>query len=129
MVATAHLADVDRVAQAYFGPDDTEEIGRSELLRRVADGQAVVLDVRPSLEFESGRIPGALSIPLDELADRLRELPTDQEIAACCRGSFCVLSYDAVRLLTSKGHRAVRLAEGFLEWRLAWMPVMSGAAQ
>jgi rhodanese-related sulfurtransferase len=125
-VAGNHLTDVGSAARAYLGPEDTEEIGREELLRRVADGRAVVLDVRPGPEFAAGHIPGAVSIPIDELADRLGEIPADQDVVAYCRGALCVFSHDAVRLLAAHGRRAVRLTDGFLEWRLAGQPVAAG---
>lgn len=136
-VATAHVGDLDPARRAFLGlapagevtPDPaTEEIGRGELLRRVRDGRAVVLDVRPPREYVAGHIPGAVSIPLDELARRLGELPDDATVVAYCRGEHCVLSYDAVRLLARHGRSAVRLVEGMLEWRMAGLPVESGAA-
>lgn len=122
-VASTHSADVDAAARRYLGPDDTEHIGREELLRRVRAGDAVVLDVRPALEYEAGHIPGALSIPLDDLAERLDELPQDLEIVAYCRGAYCVFSHDAVRLLREHGRRAVRLADGIIEWHAAGEPL------
>lgn len=115
--ASAHLPDVEAAARAYLGPDDTEEIGRDELLRRVDAGEAILLDVRPATEYAAGHIPGAKSIPFDELADHLEELPEDLEVVAYCRGAYCTYSHDAVRLLNSKGQRAVRLADGIVEWR------------
>ncbi|GEL18741.1 ArsR/SmtB family transcription factor [Pseudonocardia asaccharolytica] len=130
-VAAAHLADVDVARTRYLRTqdgEDTEQIGRDELLRRAQAGEAVVLDVRPVPEFAAGHIPGAVSIPLDELPDRLSELPADVEIVAYCRGAYCVLAHDAVRLLTAHGRRAVRLAEGMLEWRLANQPVTATAS-
>lgn len=127
-VAAAHLAEVDAAARRYLGPDDTEQIDREELLRRVSAGRAVVLDVRPAMEYAAGHIPGAVSIPLDELAERIGELPPDIEIVAYCRGAYCVFSHDAVRLLTSHGRRAVSLADGILEWRLAGEPLSITAA-
>ena len=74
-------------------------------------------------EYTAGHIPGAVSVPLDELPDRLAELPAHQEIVAYCRGAYCVLAHDAVRLLTAAGRPARRLADGMLEWRLADLPV------
>ena len=133
-VAAAHVADLEPARRAFLGidragPDDpaTEEIDRDELLRRVRAGEATVLDVRPPREYAAGHIPGALSIPADELDRRLAELPTGTTVVAYCRGPHCVLSYDAVRLLTRHGHRAVRLVDGMLEWRLAGLPVAAGA--
>jgi len=121
-VAGEHLSDVETARIAYLGPD-TEHVTREELLERVRSGEVTVLDVRPAEEYAAGHIPGALSIPLDELAERLGDLPADQEIVAYCRGAYCVLAYDAVRLLTARGRPARRLADGMLEWRLADLPV------
>jgi rhodanese-related sulfurtransferase len=126
-VAATHLAEVVVARARYLGTqdgDDTEQIGRAEL---VEAGEAIVLDVRPVPEFATGHIPGAISIPLEELPDRLCELPADVEVVAYCRGAYCVLAHDAVRLLTAHGRRAVRLAEGMLEWRLADQPVTAAS--
>jgi rhodanese-related sulfurtransferase len=130
-VALAHLADADRAAVAYLGGDaagQAEDVPREELLRRARSGQVVVLDVRPRHEYAEGHIPGAVSVPVEELEQRLAELPADVQVVAYCRGAYCVLAYDAVRLLTRHGRSARRLREGMLEWRLAGMPVQSGVA-
>ena len=128
-VAQAHQDAVEPARAAYLGPADAEEVGRDDLLARVASGEAVVLDVRPAEEYAAGHIPGALSIPLGELAERVAELPGDTEVVAYCRGAYCVLAHDAVRLLHARGRRAVRLVEGMLEWKLARLPVArEGAA-
>jgi rhodanese-related sulfurtransferase/DNA-binding transcriptional ArsR family regulator len=121
-VASEHLPDVEAARVAYLGAD-TDQVTRDELLQRVRSGQATVIDVRPAQEYAAGHIPGAVSIPLEELAERLADLPMDQEIVAYCRGAYCVLAHDAVRLLTAQGRPARRLADGMLEWRLADLPV------
>ena len=127
-VAAAHLADVDAAWRSYIGDDDTEQIGRDELLRRAAAGEVTILDVRPIPEYAAGHVPGAISIPIEKLTERLADLPTDTEIVAYCRGTYCVFAHEAVRLLTAHGRQAVRLADGMLEWRLAEQPVEVGAA-
>jgi len=130
-VALAHLADADRALVAYLGGDDVgeaEDVPREELLRRARSGETVVLDVRPQHEYAAGHIPGAVSIPVEELEQRLTELPADVHVVAYCRGAYCVLAYDAVRLLTRHGRSAQRLREGMLEWQLAGMPVQSDVA-
>ncbi|MEU5095607.1 metalloregulator ArsR/SmtB family transcription factor [Streptomyces sp. NPDC020996] len=127
-VARAHQDAVEPARTAYLGPADGEEVGRAELLARAAAGDVVVLDVRPAEEYAAGHIPGALSIPVEELAARVAELPEETEVVAYCRGAYCVLAHDAVRLLTARGRRAVRLADGMLEWRLADLPVETGDA-
>ncbi|QSE87760.1 metalloregulator ArsR/SmtB family transcription factor (plasmid) [Rhodococcus pseudokoreensis] len=125
-VASEHLPDVEAARAAYLGPD-TDQVSRGELLERARSGKVTVLDVRPREEYAAGHIPGAISIPIDELAGRLADLPADEEIVAYCRGSYCVFAHEAVRLLTDHGRPAVRLADGMLEWRLADLPVDSHA--
>lgn len=127
-VALGHRPHTERARAAYLGPDDTEAVTTETLLRRVRDGDAVVLDVRPEPEYAAGHLPGALHIPVEELADRLAELPPDREVLAYCRGRYCVLAHDAVRLLTQQGYRARRATDGALEWRIAGLLEHGGAA-
>jgi rhodanese-related sulfurtransferase/DNA-binding transcriptional ArsR family regulator len=124
----ARLPDVAAARDAYLGPPDTEAVTREELMRRIRAGDVTVLDVRPAAEYGAGHIPGAISIPLGELPGRLADLPDDAQIVAYCRGAYCVLAHDAVRLLAARGRRAARLADGMLEWRLAGLPVTAAAA-
>ncbi|MGQ0631569.1 MAG: metalloregulator ArsR/SmtB family transcription factor [Sporichthyaceae bacterium] len=125
-VARTHLADTEVARSAYLGAGDTDGLTREELMARLRAGTATVIDVRPAAEFAAGHIPGARSIPLEELAARIGELPTDIEIVAYCRGANCVLAHDAARLLAARGRGAARLNEGMLEWRLAAQPVEVG---
>jgi len=123
-LAESHLADVDRLVRAYLTvKDELEPIPRRELLERARKGIVTVLDVRPPEEYASGHVPGAVNVPLKELARRLEELPQDQEIVAYCRGPHCVLAFEAVAQLREQGFRARRLQDGFPEWREAGLPV------
>ncbi|WP_067138202.1 ArsR/SmtB family transcription factor [Microtetraspora malaysiensis] len=122
-VADRHQAAVPAARDAYLGHDGGREVGREELRARVKAGEAMLLDVRPVEEYLAGHIPGAVSIPVGELADRIGELSEDTEIVVYCRGEYCVFAYDAVRLLRDRGRRAIRLNDGMLEWRLAALPV------
>ena len=115
--STNRLAEVERAASNYLG-GDVEGVGRDELLARLREGAVVLVDVRPREEYEAGHIEGARSIPIDELEDRLAELPADREIVAYCRGPFCAYANQAVRRLRATGRRARRLEEGWPEWRL-----------
>ncbi|MGH8080684.1 MAG: ArsR/SmtB family transcription factor [Lysobacter sp.] len=89
---------------------------RAELLRKVREGEVVMIDVRPSNEFEQAHLPFARSMPLAELRARVAELPTDKLIVAYCRGPYCLMSADAVRLLNEHGYAALQLREGVVEW-------------
>lgn len=128
-VARRHSADVDHALSAYLGTDllgDVDEVGREELLRRLAADEVVLLDVRPTEEFRAGHIAGARSMPFDEVAGALGVLPTDRDLVAYCRGAWCVMAHDAVRLLHDAGRPARRLEGGMLEWRQAGLPVEVG---
>jgi len=127
-VAAEHVAEIDRLAVAYLGDrSQLDVMSRAELKRRLGRRDVVVLDVRPEVEYEAGHITGALSVPIDELKRRLRELPDDTDVVAYCRGPFCVYADDAVRALSRRGFRAARLEDGFPEWARAKLPVAIGA--
>jgi DNA-binding transcriptional ArsR family regulator len=127
-VAQSHRPHTELARRAYLGPEDTAAVDTDELLRRLASGDVVILDVRPGAEFAAGHLPGAINVPLEELAGRIGELPRDHEIVAYCRGRYCVLAHDAVRLLTAEGLDASRAADGVLEWRIAGVRIETGAA-
>lgn len=127
-VAAEHVAEIDRLAVAYLGDrSQLDVMSRAELKRRLSRRDVVLLDVRPAVEYEAGHIAGALSVPIDELRRRLRELPDDTDVVAYCRGPFCVYADDAVRALSRRGFRAARLEDGFPEWARARLPVEVGA--
>jgi rhodanese-related sulfurtransferase/DNA-binding HxlR family transcriptional regulator len=126
-VAAEHVAGIDRLATEYLGDrHDIESISRTELAKRLRRRDVVVIDVRPPPEFEAGHIPGARSMPPDEVRKRLRELPADVEVVAYCRGPFCIYADDAVRALHRRGRTARRLEDGFPEWRRAGLAVAAG---
>ena len=119
----AYLADVDRIVRLYFtAKDEMEPVPADDLLERARKGLVTVLDVRPPEEFAAGHVPGAINIPIHELQKRLAELPKRKEIVAYCRGTYCLMSYDAVHLLRRKGLKARRLRDGLPQWRLAGLP-------
>lgn len=126
-VAAAHLAELDDLAAAYLGDRSRlDEISRSDLHDRISRGDVVVVDVRPFAEFEAGHIAGARSIPIEELPDRLAELPSGVDVVAYCRGPYCVFADDAVRLARRRRRRAFRLEDGYPEWRASGRPVAVG---
>ena len=123
-IAEHNLAEVDKIVRGYFDERDTmEPVSRGELAERMKDGLVTVLDVRPEDEFALGHVPGAINVPLDRLEDQLATLGSDREVVAYCRGAYCVLSYEAVSKLRSKGIKARRLEDGMPEWIAAGLPV------
>jgi rhodanese-related sulfurtransferase/DNA-binding transcriptional ArsR family regulator len=126
-VAAEHVAGIDRLATEYLGDrHGIEPISRTELATRLRRRDVVVIDVRPRPEYEAGHIPGARSVPPDDVRKLLRQLPAEVEVVAYCRGPFCVYADDAVRALHRRGRMARRLEDGFPEWRRAGLAVATG---
>ena len=127
-VATAQLAEVERARQAYLqAPEDLERIDASELRTRMNDEAVTLIDVRPPEEFAAGHLPGAVSVPLDALDERIDALPSDREVVAYCRGPFCVYAVQAVERLSERGLSARLYEDGLPGWRQAGLPVEEGA--
>ena len=128
-LAESHLAELQlAMARLVAEPDRLTPETAQSLLDKVRSGDVVLFDIRPTAEFQAAHIPGARSVPLEELQTRIRELPRDKDIVAYCRGPFCLMSESAVALLKSHGFRARKSAEGVPEWRAAGMPVDCAAA-
>ena len=123
-VAQEHLVEL-RVAlqQMVADPARMASVGRKELLAQARRGEVIVIDVRPLKEYDTAHLPYARSLPLPELAQRLAELPRDVEIVAYCRGPFCVMSDEAVKLLRARGYRARKTLDGVSEWQAAGLPL------
>lgn len=124
----ARYLGIEAASRAYLTERGTmESVDADLLLARALSGEVTVLDVRPSEEFAAGHLGPARSVPLRQLRARLAELPRDREVVACCRGPYCILAVEAVRLLREEGFVAHRLEQGPPDWRAAGVPLMEGA--
>ena len=127
IVAERRLAELERVVREHFGDrSDPEPVSMEELVERLHSGKVVVVDTRPAGEYAAGHIAGAISIPIDDLQERLRQLPTTKEYVAYCRGPYCAYADRAVELLSANGRHARRLAQGFPEWKASGLPIETG---
>jgi rhodanese-related sulfurtransferase len=125
-LAEHNVAGVRAIVEEYYTAlDALEPIGAAELAERMAEGSVTLIDVRPEEEYRAGHIPGAISLPLEQLGARLDELPDGREIVAYCRGPRCILSFKAASTLRQSGRNARRLEDGLPEWRAAGRPVAS----
>jgi len=123
-LAERQLAEVGRIVKDYLTERASlEAVTLNELRARLDEPGLVILDVRPAVEYAHGHIAGARSIPIEELSQRLSELPKTQEIVAYCRGAYCVFADDAVQLLTANGYTARRMQDGYPDWQLADLPI------
>jgi len=128
-LAENRLAELQQIARAFVEKrGNLEPVDRQRLLARVHAGEVTVLDVRPAEEYRAAHIAGAISVPLKELEVRLETLPKNREIVAYCRGPYCVLAPEAVRVLRGRGYRAAVLEDGVSEWRARGLPLTEGEA-
>lgn len=122
------LAEVREVVRDYYeDPDALEAVDAATLHHRLHSGDVIVLDVRPGDEYRAGHIPGAHSLPIDELDRRLDGLPRNREIVAYCRGPYCMFAREAVERLRAHGFEATRMEDGVREWRASGYPVEAGS--
>ena len=113
------IGGIGSLIKAYQGDKNSlESITLQELEDRNRKRELILLDVRPAAEYQAGHIPGAISVPLKELKERMHELPSDKTIVAYCRGPFCMMAKDAVQLLRNNNLHAIRMEDGFTEWKL-----------
>jgi rhodanese-related sulfurtransferase len=128
-LAENRLAEVQQIATTFVEKrGGLEPVDRERLLARVQAGEVTVLDVRPAEEYRAAHIAGAVSVPLKELEARLAKLPRAREIVAYCRGPYCVLAPEAVKVLRARGYRAAVLEDGVSEWRARGLPLSEGDA-
>src|SRR5688572_23507149 len=122
------LTEIEQVTRLFVDAHDAlQPVTFPELRRRLRNGSATLVDVRPREEFEAGHIPGAISMPVAEVKRRMKELPRSREVIAYCRGPYCLYSLDAVTLLRRHGFKARRVDEGLPQWRSAGLPITTGA--
>jgi rhodanese-related sulfurtransferase/DNA-binding MarR family transcriptional regulator len=128
-VAEEHLVELRlAVGRLIAEPGKLSKVGRAELLAQARRGAVIVIDVRPQLEYDTAHLPCARSIPLSELERRLAELPKKKQIVAYCRGPFCLMSDEAVKLLAAKGYQACKILDGVSEWQSAGLPIERASA-
>ena len=109
--------EVQQIKQAFINENQgLNDISLEELNERMEEGEILLLDVRPKTEYESNHIPGAISVPMDELTERISSLPKNKEIVAYCRGTYCLMSTEAVKLLNDRGLEASRLQKSVQDW-------------
>ncbi|MGE7944933.1 ArsR/SmtB family transcription factor [Lysinibacillus xylanilyticus] len=111
------LIQVQQIKEEFLNEQlGLEGITLSELIPRMEKGEVLLLDVRPKEEFEEAHIPGAISIPIEELEDTLSSLQVNCDVVAYCRGPYCLMSADAVKILKANGIKAFRMEQGVKEW-------------
>ncbi len=130
VLAEDRYAEIEQIRRRFLeSQQELDAVDRETLMKRVQAGEVVVIDVRPPDEYMTGHIPGALGIPLERLKRALAKIPKKRDVVAYCRGPYCVLAVDAVRLMRSRGIRAFRLDASIHDWRARGLPVAKGIEQ
>lgn len=123
-VAQETLVEVDALVHDCLAPKDAlQPVPLAEVMQRARDGLVTIIDVRPPHEFAAAHLPGAINLPLADLAQRLGELPAGREVVAYCRGRYCVLSFEAVARLREAGFAARRIEDGIPRWIADALPL------
>ncbi|MGZ8356511.1 MAG: ArsR/SmtB family transcription factor, partial [Telluria sp.] len=123
-LAEEHLVELRMALDRMVAdPDKLVSLDRQALMSQAERGEVIVIDVRPQSEYDQAHLPFARSMPVQEIAQRLAELPKDRDIVAYCRGPFCLFSEEAYQLLNASGYRVRKLLDGVSEWRAAGMPL------
>ena len=126
-LAERYYADMRAITEAFLRDREAlETLDVATLQQRMDQEEVILLDVRPAEEYTAGHWPGAVSLPLDALTDRVAELPRDRTVVAYCRGPYCVLALHAAEALRQHGFRAIRLADGVPDWRAQGLPIAEG---
>ncbi len=117
--ALSEIAELEKTLNRQRGDNEAlDAVSLDELELMVKSENVLLMDVRPAIEYELGHITGAISAPIDELLNYLANFSKDKEIIAYCRGPFCVLADEAVKILNEKGYKIRRLDEGYPEWKI-----------
>lgn len=110
-------AEVKNLISEYRNGDNSlSPKGLEELINRVEAGEVLLLDVNSEDDYNRSHLHNALSMPLEQLKERLNELPKDVEIVAYCKGKLCILSDEAVAILKANGYSARKLVRILPQW-------------
>jgi rhodanese-related sulfurtransferase len=119
------FSELQKIASKSFSSsEDVEALDQKQLFSKVKRGEVVLLDVRPTDEFQYAHLPFACSIPLNELSQQLKTLPKKKKIIVYCRGPYCFYAKDAVELLKKNGFIATHLRDGINDWESEGLPVI-----
>ena len=117
--AQEQINKVDELRELFLASDQEEYVlTMDELESKLRSNEVILLDVRPAEEYCNAHIPGAISMPVEELEQLLEKLPKDKPIVAYCRGPHCLMSKEAIDILEKHGHEAVRFHQSVSDWEI-----------
>lgn len=119
-------SEIREVSRLFFEERDSlEPIGMDKLKQKLEKDEVTLIDVRPNEEFKQGHLPKAVSLPLIELRSNIGSFNSDKDIVAYCRGPYCVLAAEAVKLLKEKGFQVTLFKEDINSWKKAGLELLN----
>lgn len=117
--AVSEIAELEKTLNRQREDNNAlNSVSLDELETMIHNKNVLLMDVRPPSEYELGHITGAISVSMNELLCCLKDFSKEKEIIAYCRGPFCVLADEAVKILSENGFNVRRLDEGYPEWKI-----------
>lgn len=116
-VGEEQFASIRSIEQEYDQETGVKQISLDEALEMSAKDDVMLVDLRPLEEFESGHLPEAVNVPLDEFTVRKNELPKDMQIIFYCRGRQCGYANVAAKELQDLGYQTYSLNRSFADYR------------
>ncbi len=113
-VALNRSPDLRESLESYLGQPGA---GGPSIDPAAVTSTMLVIDVRPFPEYQAGHFPAAVSMPMDELAQRLKDIPAGAAVVVYCRGQLCRMAREASAWLRENGVDAIAMDEGVIEWR------------
>lgn len=102
--------------------NELDAVTAEDLLGLIEKNKVIVLDVRTAEEYSRGHIHKAISIPVDQISEQIKQLPKGKTVIAYCRGPLCVYADEAVKVLQKQGYKAMRMHEGYPDWTMKGYP-------
>ena len=129
-MVTALLLTWPAIIFAGHGIDDDVVTVTAEQVKGFLDAREkmVLIDLRPAVEFQKSRLPGARSVPMKELEKRFREIPQSGRVVLYCDCSQNQIIEQGYQVLKDYGYRNTAvLADPFQDWLKRKYPIETGA--
>lgn len=121
------------ISHAPQKAEGSRSITIEEALRRFEEGSAVFVDARPAIDFQAGRIKGAISLPDQDfdayIGPFLAKTPEETLLITYCEGKSCPLSRRLAEKLMMAGYEKVfHLEDGWGQWKKRGLPLEKGVS-
>ncbi|WP_225422990.1 ArsR/SmtB family transcription factor [Companilactobacillus jidongensis] len=117
-VGKEQLSEINRIQNDFNDKEQITSLTLEEAMKKMRQGNTVLLDVRPKEEYDNGHMDQAKNIPIDELQEKVDSISTDKSIIVYCRGQLCAYANMATKILNEQGRKAYSLNESYYDWKM-----------